>query len=345
MSKVIYLPFEPLPQRYTEMWNDAFIAQMSDEDVIVDVPGTKQSIIENGEFLDTFGTIEYKTKQMEQVVKLFKYHVIKDGDTFFVPDIFYPSLASIRYMAELTGIKVNIVAFNHAGRADEQDFVQRLGDWADTQEQAWHDMVDVVLVGSLFHAEKVKRCFNPASVVVTGAIWDSQWMKEKTKDITFTKENYIIYPHRPCAEKDFLLFLEIARVNPTLRFVITSCGNNRLEGVALPDNVEYRYNLTKHEYFNIFAHAKGYLSTAKQETFGYTLQEAIFFGCNIIVPNRACYAEYADAKSIVDVDNMKKPYYLTELFNNSPYLQKSVNVADNTKKVYDICQYINLKTK
>ena len=37
--------------------------------------------------------------------------------------------------------------------------------------------------------------------------------------------------------------------------------------------------------------AKWYLSTAYQETFGYTIQEAIYFGCEILVPNRGLFEE------------------------------------------------------
>jgi glycosyltransferase involved in cell wall biosynthesis len=46
------------------------------------------------------------------------------------------------------------------------------------------------------------------------------------------------------------------------------------------------------------AKARWYLSTAYQETFGYTIQEAIYFGCEILVPNRACCPEMVLPKNV-----------------------------------------------
>lgn len=337
MKKVIYLPFENLPQRYTKMWNDCFIAQMSNNDIVVWGNDNKDTQIKTGEFLDTYGTISYKTSQMCRVSKLFRDGAISNGDVFFVPDIFYPGLAAIRYMAELSDIKVKIVAFNHAGRADKDDFVQRLGSWSDVQEQAWHDMCDVVIVGSEYHKRRVESMFNPKTTIVAGAVWSKAWMDEFTRDIDREKKPYIIWPHRPSKEKRFDLFLEIARNNPELDFVITSSGGNRLQDVQLPQNVTYTYGLTKLEYYKVFAQADGYLSTAFQETFGYTLQEAIYFNCKVVVPNYACYSEYAHKDSIFEYDDMVKQSYLTDVYKSGCLNQSKLH-KDNAEDFYHICK-------
>lgn len=348
MSKVIYLPFESLPQRYTEMWNEAFLSAMDIDDVVVWGEQTEPQAIAVGEFLDVYGTIKYKQTQMAAVADLFAAGKVSDGDVFFVPDIFYPGLAAIRYMAELSGVKVKIVSFNHAGRADEDDFVQRLGYWADTQERAWHQMCDVVLVGSRYHGHRVHKAFGYEGLAidykglatVTGAVWSKAWMDKMCEGLDFTKEEYCIFPHRPSAEKRFELFLSVALCNPELQFVITSCGNNRLEGVKLPANVKYLHNLTKKEYFQVFAHAKYYFSCAFQETFGYTIQEAIYFGCEIIAPNYASYPEYVSPSSLMPYEDMTKPYYITKKFREEgESLKRSVMIADNAKRIYEICKH------
>ena len=86
----------------------------------------------------------------------------------------------------------------------------------------------------------------------------------------------------------------------------------------LPKNIEYRYGLTKLEYFELMAKARWYLSTAYQETYGFTIQEAIFFGCNILVPNRACCPEMVPAQNVYDnidnVDRLFDAYDLTVPF-------------------------------
>lgn len=335
MGRIIYLPFEELPQRYTAMWNFAIRQNLTADDIIVDVDNSEH-VIRNGEFLDTFGTIAYKQSQIERIANLFQKNVIKDNDVFFVPDIFYPGLESIRYMAELSGIKVKIVAFNHAGRADKYDFVQNLGKWADIQEAAWHKMCDVVLVGSKHQKENVEKKFGKKNVIVTGAVWDKKWMDNNCGSIDKReKEDFVIYPHRICKEKGFELFIKAANANPNLQFVITSCGNKKEIKSTLPANVTYQCNLSKHEYYKIFAKAKYYLSTAYQETFGYTIQEAIYFGCNIIVPKFACYSEYVSSKCLVEHKDMCKRNFLTEMYleNN---LRESVQFNDNAEKICTI---------
>ena len=88
MSKLIYLPFENLPQRYTAMWNDAFIKERSFGDIIV-YGTTEERRIINGQFLDINATIIHKAQQIERVAELFAENKIEDGDVFFVPDIFF----------------------------------------------------------------------------------------------------------------------------------------------------------------------------------------------------------------------------------------------------------------
>lgn len=326
-NRIIYLPFENLPQRYTQMWNDAVIAELDETDVVVYVDSTEQ-VIQTGEFLDVYGTNIYKQKQLLKVCEMFQRGEIHDGDTFFIPDLFYTGMEALRYMAELTGLNIHIATFNHAGRADKDDFVQRLGAWSDSQEQSWHEQSDLVFVGSQYQARRVAQKYPTARIYVSGAVWSAKWMNELTREIRRKKQHYIIWPHRPCAEKRFDLFCEIAQQNPDLHFVITSGGPARLNEKQLPHNVSYRYGLTKKEYYELFAAAEGFLSTAYQETFGYTIQEAIYFGCKIICPDYACYREYVAPESIVPFDSMALPNYLTRLYANAP-LTNSKQLPDN----------------
>jgi glycosyltransferase involved in cell wall biosynthesis len=110
------------------------------------------------------------------------------------------------------------------------------------------------------------------------------------------KEDFVIWPHRWCEEKGINELLEFAK-NTKKKIVITSSGPKKDLG-KLPKNIEYRYGLTKSEYFELMAKARWYLSTAYQETFGYTIQEAIFFDCNILVPNRACCPEMVPERNV-----------------------------------------------
>ena len=322
------------------MWNWSIKKHLTEGELSVDIDSSEQ-IISNGEFLDTYGTIAYKQKQIAEVSRLFMQGLVKDGDTFYAPDIFYPGLEAIKYMAELSGIKVTIATFNHAGRADQDDFVQKLSSWADTQEQAWHDLSDLVFVGSHYQERRVIEKFSPRKIVVSGAIWDKEWMDNICKGIDKTnKEDYVIFPHRPCKEKRFDFFLQVARDNPRTHFVITSSGNKRVDETELPSNVEYWYGLTKKQYFEAFAKARGYLSTAYQETFGYTIQEAIYFGCQIICPRYACYEEYVAEPSILTFKEMAIPGALDTVYKErGELLKQSAQLPDNAEEV---CKQIRL---
>ncbi len=263
------------------------------------------TLIEKGQFLDINKTCIFKARQLEQVALMFQRGEIERGDTFWVADIFFPGLEMIRYMAELQGLKIKIYAFNHAGRADPSDFIQALGEWADMSEQAYHDLCDGVFVGSMFHAMRINTKFRPDKIYMTGPIWDVNWVKNVYPGGD-EKEPFIIWPHRVCKEKGIDELIEFAKLNPNRQIRITTCGNP--QKVILPENVQYCTNLTKREYYQMMSKAKWYLSNAHQETFGYTLQEAIVYGCHILVPDRACYPEMTPPKnrfkSIKDINDV-----------------------------------------
>lgn len=333
MGRIIYVPFENLPQRYTQMWNEAIQNELTLKDLIIESP-TEEMLIKTGEFLDVFGTIKFKARQLQKIAELFAANKIEDGDVFYVPDIFFPGIEAIKYMAELSDLDVRIATFNHAGRADKDDFVQKLEGWADTQELAWHNESDLIMAGSKFHANRIRDYFN-VDAVVTGAIWSKAWMDKICTGIRTEKEQgSVIWPHRPCKEKGFIAFLTIAEANPDLKFYITSCGLNRID-IPLPKNVEYRYGLTKRRYFELFAKCESYLSTAYQETFGYTIQEAIYFGCKLVCPNRASYPEYVQEANLVDIGKMKEKNALTKVIDNlSPRINRQFK--DNASEVIGI---------
>lgn len=295
-----YLALEELEQRYTWMMNRSIIKHLQKLPVsfMYYYPFSQDyKTIVVGEFLDVNKTCEFKARQLGMIAAEFAAKEIKDGDIFLVGDIFFPGIEMIRYMAELQDISVKIYGFNYAGRADENDFVQKLGTWADVSEKGYHAICDKVFVGSYYHARQVREHFGIDNVKVTGLIWDTEIVGGYVKPGQ-PKGNYMIWPHRLCREKGIDEFLQYAR-NTNYDIIITSSGRQeawpeRLYG-ALPENVSYISGLSKMRYYSIMAGAKRYLSTARQETFGYTLHEAMFYGCQIVAPIRACYSEMVPA--------------------------------------------------
>jgi glycosyltransferase involved in cell wall biosynthesis len=135
-------------------------------------------------------------------------------------------------------------------------------------------------------------------------IWSSEYVEKIYQRGHDDKKDRTVWPHRISKEKGIDDFILIAEKNFLSDYVITSCGN--IPKVDLPSNVEVKANLTKHEYYQVLSNSKYYLSTAYQETFGYTLQEAIYYGCLIAVPNRAAYPEMVPSRCLFDsLDDIK----------------------------------------
>lgn len=317
MGRIIYIPLENLKERYTIMMNKV-ITQYADKVLYPDVQVPDQ--IQHGQFLDVAGTIRFKSAQLEMIASMFLNGNVREGDVFLVGDIFFPGIESIRYMSELLKIKVKIVGFNYAGRADETDFVQQLGSWADYSENGYHEICDLIFVGSHFHAKRVVDYFDvPAEKIkVTGYIWDRDYV-EGVFDLPVKKEPIVIWPHRPCSEKGVEIFLWFAKKTKR-KIVVTSCGRkNQNFAEKLPSNVKYEYDLSKADYYKWLSRSEFYLSTAYQETFGYTLQEAIHFNCKVLVPNRACYPEMVPESN---------------LYNSSVEIEESLSKIDTLSTIW-----------
>ena len=301
-KRIIYVPLENIEQRYSKMMNNAF--DKEDISIVIAPEFNYSEVIENGEFLDINKTIIYKTKQLQMIAEMFYKKQILNNDIFLVADMFFPGIESIKYMAELQGIKVEIFGFNYAGRADKNDFVQKLGKWADSCEQGYHDVFDGIFVGSFYHKNNILDHFSidENKIHVTGYVWDRDYVRSVFNEETI-KEDFVVFPHRLSVEKGIKEFLDFA-AKTDKKIVITSSGNK--VDIDLPENVTYLYNLTKKQYYEVLARAKYYLSTAYQETFGYTLQEAIHFNCLIAVPKRACYPEMVPQDALFDhIDDIK----------------------------------------
>jgi len=306
MSKLIYIPLEELEQRYTPMMNAALRPHI---DIELYPEGYDAGHIEVGEFLDVNKTCYFKALQLKMIAELFHWGVVESGDRFLIGDLFFPGIEMIRYMADLQGIDVKLFGFNYAGRSDPADFVQSLGAWADTSELGYHRLCDAVFVGSEFHAEQILKHFGPSLVpdlCVTGYVWDRAWVESVHAQGTEKKEPFVIWPHRICSEKGWGDLCRYAE-RTEKRIVVTSCGP--LTPRPAPSNVEFRGDLTKAEYYTILDRAQWYLSTAYQETFGYTIQEAIHYRCAILAPDRASYPEMLPTTSLYrDIEEIDEAF-------------------------------------
>ena len=332
-NKIIYIPLEDLPQRYTQMMTNAIYPKV---DITLYPKIEIDTEIKRGQFLDIVNTCKFKAAQLQMISDLFNENKVNDGDAFLIGDIFFPGIEMIKYMAELQDIDVKVYGINYAGRADKTDFVQKLGYWADASELGYHQICDGIFVGSEDHKYNVIEHFglNSATVHTTGLIWDLNYMNSFHEDIGYVvKEDFVIWPHRWCEEKGIEELIWFAE-HTNKKIIVTSSGPVKDCGTNLPKNIEFKFNLTKTEYFTLMAKARWYLSTCYQETFGYTIQEAIFFNCNILVPNRACCPEMVPAINVYN--NIGEVNYAFDNLDLTVPFEYTAKWHNNAKTMIDI---------
>lgn len=349
--KIIYVALENIEQRYTRMMNEALLP-LVDKTIYPNIDIDQQ--IKRGQFLDIVNTCKFKSAQLGMIADMFNNNEIENGDVFLVGDIFFPGIEMIKYMSELQDLDVKVYGINYAGRADETDFVQKLSGWADYSEAGYHYICDGIFVGSEFHKENVCNHFaiDPEYVYATGYVWDLKYMQSFKNEIgDVKKENFVIWPHRWCNEKGIAELCEYAK-RTTKKIIVTSSGPVKDVG-PVPNNIEFRFNLSKMEYFTLMAKAKWYLSTAYQETQGYTILEAIFFGCNILVPDRACcpqmvpainvYSEIEDIDEKFDTEDLIVPMIWTERVDNNAKTMIDIIKGNEYRLYNDIYSEKNYK--
>lgn len=292
MSKapVILLPIEPFEERYSNEWLVYFESFMHSREIYYQKidPQPLVSHIENGQFLDVYGTNWYKMKQLEIVLEGLRSGAIPKNANFLLLDGWFPGIETLFYVRDALQLDIKIYACLHAGTWDEWDFLSQRGmeDWAKRIEKSWISHYWKSFVATNYHKKLINnersRKKEKDKVVVTGFpfYWqDRPHTLPTPPNITWPqKENICVFPHRISMEKNVVAwsnFVESAHANESnWRFLCTKH--------------ECR---TKGEYFQLLARSKIAISTAYQETWGIAMQEAVYSGCIPLVPDRLSYKE------------------------------------------------------
>jgi glycosyltransferase involved in cell wall biosynthesis len=260
--------------------------------------------VETGEVLDAEGTNYYKASQLMEICQLFKYNEIKNGDTFFIADLWFPGIETIRYIEAQRRMQVNIAGVHYAGVFDKHDFVHKMKHWAMYNELGWLKLANWIFVGSEYHKSLIVQGMYDNGIqdaqykiYATGLVWDAEYVKSDVK----RKERQVIFPHRTDMEKnpkDFFTLADIMRqTDEGVKFVITSSRkhlSSNIQNFEIPYYITYKCGLTKQEYYDELARSKVLFSSAHQETFGYALNEGLQLGCIPICPNRLSYPEVVE---------------------------------------------------
>ena len=277
---LIYVPLEHIDGRYTVHMDRDIEAYLNAEglEYVKVMPTTETPSLPEGQFLNAAFTSKFKALQIAEISAMFESGKIKDGDTIFFSDIWFPGIESIAYMKYFTKKDVKITGIIHAGSFTDTDFVRDMERWAKNFEDIIFDISDTIYCASNFIKDDIikKRMVDPNKLVVTGLPVDYSGLDQHLGQ---DKENIVIFNGRLCDEKQPWLFDELAkqvqaRVDFPVRFVKTQ-----------------EENLSKEEYYSLLGKSKVIASYALQENFGFGVAEAVYLGCQPVLPNRLVYPE------------------------------------------------------
>lgn len=276
MARLIYVPIERLPERYSAQWDDWFREAFKREGIeYIAVGDSLTREIRVGQFLDAVETNAYKARQLSQIMDSIQKYGGKEPITVFFMDLWFPGLEAIAYIRDATGWDIRITGMLHAGTYDPADFLyqKKMGRWARSFEESFLRCADTVFVASQFHVELLRAAGLP-----TARCRFVEWPVE-TAFRKLEKEPLVVFPHRLAPEKRPDLF-------KTLQTLWRARYGGTAEWVRTKD-----VWTTKDAYYALLERAAVAVSTAEQETFGIAMAEANNAGCFCVVPNRLSYRE------------------------------------------------------
>jgi hypothetical protein len=304
---IFLVDLEAVETRYTGEWKThlpALLRKRGHNVQVISGPEDIPKATTPGAFLNFGGTNIYKSRQVEQMGRLFCSGSVHPGDHFIFTDAWHPGIINLKYMSELLQIPVTTHGLWHAGSYDPQDFLGRLiGDapWVRHAEQSFYHAFDHNYFATTFHIEMFgKNLLGKGGYVpeanVTDKVVRTGWPMEYMEDTlvmykNMKKRDLILFPHRIAPEKQVDIFRDLKDHLPQYEFVI--CQEQQL---------------TKNEYHNLLGEAKMVFSANLQETLGISWYEGAVVDAIPLVPDRLSYSEMA-------LDTFKYPSKWTESYD------------------------------
>lgn len=324
---IYYLPIEPYETRYTADWIRQFENEFKTNGVeFKTVYGKSQSKTTGKDPLDATGTSMWKTSQMYELIKLISDGHVGDGDKVLFADIWFPGLQNLFYVRDILGLKVGVYGILHAGCYDINDFTYRHGmsKWGNDFEKSVLNGVDGIFVATNYHKKLIESLYGVHDNIITTGIpfyADELQKYNQPKD-----DKLVLFPHRNAPEKNPQLFQQLKNeLGPDYQCVTTMdvCRS-------------------RDDYFSLLGKARYVVSFAEQETFGYSMLEAISLGATVFVPDGLSYKETIPERFRYNCSLEEAPRYIAskikegckENDSGCSYVWK-----DSIKNMIDILNY------
>jgi len=332
-TTLYYIPIEPLKERYTEEWYKYMPKEFTKEGFnVIGIDGiTLSNFVETGTFLDINSTLHYKTSQLQKISRLFHNGIIQDGDIFFVADLEFWGIESIRYLADLQHIRVFIYGFLHAGSYTREDYMEKCTKYAKYFEIGWLSICDKVFVGSYYHKMAIMSrrvepyCVDENDVIeifekikVTGNPMFEEAYTDTLENTTLIKRKQIIisnrfdWEKRPNISLDFAYLLK-KKYGNTINIIVTTSRlhftSNRswlmeyARELEKDGVIQIYENLSKADYHHMLKESKVMLTNSIEENFGYCIAEACLFNTAPLCKNDYSHPELVNNNPLLLFDN------------------------------------------
>lgn len=270
--RLILVPQYPTKMRYQEWWYTEFPIHFSEffEEVIVlgktIIPDVDYS---ESEFAPKQAAIDFELQQIQEFLEL----DLRDDDILLVMDISYPGLfCSILFHKKLK--RQNMFAICHGTSKNNYDIFSEMQAAKFPIESAYASLFNNVFVASNYHWYKVR--------------WDNAVA--------------ISFPYPPFEGIQSLKFgkvISVARNTKQKRTPeIEKYVENTLDITI--DNFEGRHFAFWKDYYFELSKYKVMFISAKEETFGYQVIDALKCGVIPIAPNKFSYPELLPQKYLYD---------------------------------------------
>lgn len=265
MRRLIFVPQYPASMRYQEWWLDIFPSEFKKHYDQVIVLGQryledKDNISYDREMFSPIGqSIHFETIQINEYMDL---HLQPD-DTLFLADLSFPGFFSNALYHKQC---FNMFAFCHATSLNKHDYFSDVKFSKFKIETAHSEMFDIIFFGSRYSLNKTKW----KNGVITA-------LPEPPIELIYNTNEYqrdieILSVCRPSIQK---VNLKIERfIEKTLGVKIHRQTVN-----------------TWKDYSRLLSRSKILLITTKEDTFNYTILDAVRCGCIPLVPNKLCFPE------------------------------------------------------
>jgi len=263
MSRIIFVPQYPTPNRYQEWWFWKFPEEFRKAGFEVITLGENYSKNikkvrgSDSLFSPIKRSIEFELQQISEFISL----ELKKDDILFLADLSFPGIFSNILFHHQPS---KLFAFCHATSLNIFDYFEEVRLYKYPIEQTHADMFDKVFVGSNYHARKLHW----KNVVVTSLPNPDHLKTFKNEEKVFD----IVSASRPGKQKvDSELEREVEEFFQT--------------------TIIRRVTKTAEEYYKFLGQAKILLITSHEDTFGYQIVDAINNNCIPLAPTRCSYPE------------------------------------------------------